>query len=52
MKSDYLRILLPVMSLTALLAAVFYMQPRTMSYFGLYLLFNLAVPVRWQPLPR
>ncbi|MBL1266942.1 MAG: ABC transporter permease [Halomonas sp.] len=45
MKSDYLRILLPVMSLTALLAAVFYMQPRTMSYFGLNLLFNLAVPV-------
>ncbi|MEP4767991.1 MAG: ABC transporter permease [Roseibium sp.] len=39
------RILLPVLSLTVLLAAVFYLQPRTMSYFGLNLLFNLAVPI-------
>ncbi|CAM3477613.1 MAG: ABC transporter permease [Halomonas sp.] len=45
MNRDYLRILLPVMSLAVLLGAVFYMQPRTMSYFGLNLLFNLAVPV-------
>jgi ribose transport system permease protein len=28
-----------------LLAAVFYMQPRAMSYTGLNLLFNLAVPI-------
>lgn len=39
------RILLPVLSLAVLLAAVFYMQPRAMSYFGLNLLFNLAVPI-------
>ncbi|NIZ01132.1 ABC transporter permease [Thalassospira lucentensis] len=45
MNRDHLRILLPVLSLGILLAAVFYMQPRAMSYFGLNLLFNLAVPV-------
>lgn len=39
------RILLPIMSLIILLAAVFYLQPRAMSYFGLNLLFNLAVPI-------
>ncbi|WP_108482368.1 ABC transporter permease [Oceaniglobus ichthyenteri] len=39
------RILLPVVSLTVLLAATFYMQPRAMSYFGVNLLFNLAVPI-------
>ncbi|MEO9778439.1 MAG: ABC transporter permease [Sedimentitalea sp.] len=39
------RIILPVVSLTILLAATFYMQPRAMSYFGLNLLFNLAVPI-------
>ncbi len=39
------RILLPVISLGVLLAAVFYLQPRAMSYFGLNLLFNLAVPI-------
>lgn len=39
------RILLPVLSLAVLLAAVFYLQPRAMSYFGLNLLFNLAVPI-------
>lgn len=39
------RILLPVLSLSVLLAATFYMQPRAMSYFGLNLLFNLAVPI-------
>lgn len=42
---DQLRTLLPVISLTLLLAAIFYLQPRAMSYFGLNLLFNLAVPV-------
>lgn len=45
MSRDQLRILLPVISLAALLCSVFYLQPRTMSYFGLNLLFNLAVPV-------
>lgn len=39
------RILLPVLSLALLLAATFYMQPRAMSYFGVNLLFNLAVPI-------
>lgn len=39
------RILLPVVSLAVLLAATFYMQPRAMSYFGINLLFNLAVPI-------
>lgn len=39
------RILLPVISLAVLLAATFYMQPRAMSYFGINLLFNLAVPI-------
>ncbi|SFH47588.1 ribose transport system permease protein [Palleronia marisminoris] len=43
--SSRFRILLPVLSLAVLLAAVFYMQPRAMSYFGLNLLFNLAVPI-------
>lgn len=45
MMRDNLRILLPTVSLAVLLAAVFYLQPRAMSYFGLNLLFNLAVPV-------
>ena len=45
MSGDRLRILLPVISLAVLLASVFYLQPRAMSYFGLNLLFNLAVPL-------
>ncbi len=45
MTREHLRILLPVLSLAILLAAVFYLQPRAMSYFGLNLLFNLAIPV-------
>ena len=32
-------------SLALLLAAIFWLQPRTMSYFGLNLLLNLAVPI-------
>jgi ribose transport system permease protein len=40
-----IRLLTPVFSLAVLLIAVFYMQPRAMSYTGLNLLFNLAVPV-------
>lgn len=39
------RILLPMLSLAVLLAATFYLQPRAMSYFGINLLFNLAVPI-------
>jgi ribose transport system permease protein len=40
-----LRALLPALSLAALLVAIFYLQPRAMSYFGLNLLLNLAVPI-------
>ena len=40
-----LRALLPAFSLAVLLLAIFYLQPRTMSYFGLNLLLNLAVPI-------
>jgi ribose transport system permease protein len=43
--SDTLRLLVPIASLLALLAGVFYLQPRAMSYTGLNLLFNLAVPI-------
>ncbi|MGB0659215.1 MAG: ABC transporter permease [Mangrovicoccus sp.] len=39
------RIMLPVVSLAVLLSLTFYMQPRAMSYFGVNLLFNLAVPI-------
>ena len=39
------RILLPVVSLAVLLGLTFWMQPRAMSYFGVNLLFNLAVPI-------
>lgn len=45
LSASSLRLLTPVFSLALLLAAVFYMQPRTMSYTGLNLLFNLAVPI-------
>jgi ribose transport system permease protein len=45
MNREHLRLLLPVLSLVILLAAIFYLQPRAMSYFGLNLLFNLAIPV-------
>jgi ribose transport system permease protein len=43
--AERLRILVPALSLAVLLGAVFYLQPRTMSYTGLNLLFNLAVPI-------
>jgi ribose transport system permease protein len=33
------------MSLTILLVAVFWLQPRTMSYLGLDLMLNLAIPI-------
>ena len=40
-----LRSLLPALSLVVLLAAIFWLQPRTMSYRGLDLMLNLAVPI-------
>jgi ribose transport system permease protein len=43
--SGTVRLIIPAASLSVLLAAVFYMQPRAMSYTGLNLLFNLAVPI-------
>lgn len=43
--AESLRLLVPVLSLAALLAGVFWLQPRAMSYLGLNLLFNLAVPI-------
>lgn len=43
--AETLRVLIPAASLAVLLAAIFYLQPRTMSYVGLNLLFNLAVPI-------
>lgn len=45
LSSSTIRLLTPVFSLALLLAAVLYMQPRAMSYTGLNLLFNLAVPI-------
>jgi ribose transport system permease protein len=43
--SGAVRLIIPAASLALLLVAVFYMQPRAMSYNGLNLLFNLAVPI-------
>ena len=40
-----LRGLLPPLSLAVILIAIFWLQPVTMSYFGLNLLLNLAVPI-------
>jgi ribose transport system permease protein len=40
-----MRLVVPFLALAALLAAVFWLQPRAMSYTGLNLLFNLAVPI-------
>ncbi len=42
---DMIRLAVPIMALAALLAGVFWLQPRAMSYTGLNLLFNLAVPI-------
>ena len=41
----FLRNALPALSLTVLLVAIFYLQPRAMSYFGLNFLLNLALPI-------
>jgi ribose transport system permease protein len=40
-----LRSALPALSLAVLLAAIFYTQPRAMSYFGLNLMLQYAVPI-------
>lgn len=45
LSTDTIRLIIPALSLTVLLIAVFYLQPRAMSYVGLNLLFNLAVPI-------
>lgn len=45
LSTDALRLAVPAASLLLLLAGVFYLQPRAMSYGGLNLLFNLAVPI-------
>lgn len=37
--------ILPALALALLLAAVFWRQPRAMSYFGINLLLNLAIPL-------
>jgi ribose transport system permease protein len=47
-----LHVLLPAVALALLLAAVFYRQPRAMSYFGIDLLLNLAIPVMFATLAQ
>lgn len=42
---DHLRRALPAVTLAILLAAIFHTQPRTMSYFGLNLMLQYAVPI-------
>ena len=42
---SHLRTALPFISLAIVLAATFYVQPRTMSYFGLNLMLQYAVPI-------
>jgi ribose transport system permease protein len=41
----FARAILPGLSLATLLIAIFYLQPRAMSYVGLNLMLNLAVPI-------
>ncbi len=41
----FLRAILPGLSLAILLALIFYLNPRTMSYTGLNLMLNLAIPI-------
>jgi len=45
MEPRVLRALMPALSLAVILAAIFYLRPNTVSYFGLNLLLNLAVPL-------
>ncbi len=48
----FFRGLLPAFSLTVILIAIFYLQPRAMSYFGLNLLLNLALPIAFATLAQ
>jgi ribose transport system permease protein len=41
----FLRAALPALSLALLLGLIFYLNPRTMSYVGLNLMLNLAIPI-------
>ncbi len=43
--ASQLRMALPALSLAILLVAIFWLQPRAMSYVGLNLLLNLALPI-------
>ncbi len=45
MNRRFLRQALPFLTLAIVLAATFYVQPRTMSYFGLNLMLQYAVPI-------
>jgi len=46
----FLRAALPAIALAAVLIPIFVIQPRTMSYFGLNLLLNLAIPIAFATL--
>jgi ribose transport system permease protein len=41
----FMRAILPALSLAFLLGLIFYLNPRTMSYVGLNLMLNLAIPI-------
>jgi ribose transport system permease protein len=45
LRPERLRAALPIISLLLVLLPIFYLQPRTLSYFGLNLLLNLAIPI-------
>jgi ribose transport system permease protein len=45
MNARHLRAALPFLSLAVVLLATFYVQPRTMSYFGLNLMLQYSVPI-------
>jgi ribose transport system permease protein len=47
-----LHTLLPAVALVLLLAAVFWRQPRAMSYFGVNLLLNVAIPIMFATLAQ
>lgn len=44
-RARWLRNALPAISLVVLLVTIFIMQPRAMSYMGMNLMLNLAVPI-------
>ncbi len=47
-----LRNLLPALTLVVLLCAIFWLQPRTMSYRGLDLMLNMAIPIAFATLAQ